>query len=255
MVEARSRSRFNLPGAATLLVCVVAWEAVVRSGLVAYDYIPPPSAVVAGLLELAQSGQLLGDTAHTLTAVMIGWTAALVCGVLLGLVLGYSRRARDWTLASIEVLRPMPGIAFVPVALLLFGFSLQTELIVIVLPTLWPILVNTMGGTLGVHARLYDVGRTFRFSRADMLRRILLPAALPSIVVGARIGLGLALVLAIVAEMVGNPAGLGYGIVREQQAMRPDLMFAYTVAVGALGVLLNAAALRGARALAPGGRW
>ena len=124
----------------------------------------------------------------------------------------------------------MPGIAFAPVALLLFGFSLQMELMVIILPALWPVLINTMGAVMGVHARLFEVGRTFRLSRTPRsLRKIMLPAALPGVLVGARLSLTLALVLAIVAEMVGNPAGLGYAVVREQQAMRPELVFAYVV--------------------------
>ena len=80
----------------------------------------------------------------------------------------------------------------------------------------------------------------------------MLPAALPGVLVGARLSMTLALVLAIVAEMVGNPAGLGYAVVREQQAMRPELVFAYVVVIGALGVVLNAAAHRGRRRLVPG---
>jgi ABC-type nitrate/sulfonate/bicarbonate transport system permease component len=111
-----------------------------------------------------------------------------------------------------------------------------------------------MGGVTSVHPRLHDVGRTFRLSRKETILRIILPAAMPAIVVGARISLGLALVLAIVAEMVGNPEGLGYGIVREQQALRPDLMFAYIVTVGLIGIALNAAMLAVAESLFPSSR-
>jgi ABC-type nitrate/sulfonate/bicarbonate transport system permease component len=124
-------------------------------------------------------------------------------------------------------------------------------MVVTILPVLWPVLVNTIGGVTGVHQRLYDVGRTFRLGRKDTILRIILPAAMPPIVVGARISLGLALVLAVVAEMVGNPDGLGYGIVREQQALRPDLMFAYIVTVGFIGIALNAGMLALAEALFP----
>ena len=138
---------------------------------------------------------------------------------------------------ALEVLRPLPGIAFAPVALLLFGFSRQTELAIIILPALWPAMVNTMGGIANVQPRLADVGRTFRLSRFAIVWRLLLPAALPSIIIGARISLGLALVMAIVAEIVGNPEGLGYAIVREQQSLHPDYMFANIAIVGILGIL------------------
>lgn len=234
-------ARINWSGLATIALACALWEILLRAGLARYQNLPAPSAIADGLVEIAAGGQLLADTLHTLRSVLVGWASALVAGVVLGLLLGASRTLRRYCLASIEVLRPMPGIAFVPVALLLFGFSLQMELMVIFLPALWPVLINTMGAVMGVHARLFEVGRTFRLSRGEILRKIMLPAALPGVLVGARLSMTLALVLAVVAEMVGNPAGLGYAVVREQQAMRPELVFAYVVAIGALGVILNAA--------------
>jgi sulfonate transport system permease protein len=232
--------RINWPGLATIALAFLLWEMLLRAGFAQYQNLPAPSAIAGGLVEIAASGQLLADTLHTLRSVLVGWGAALLAGIVLGLLLGVSRTLRRYCLASIEVLRPMPGIAFAPVALLLFGFSLQMELMVIILPALWPVLINTMGAVMGVHTRLFEVGRTFRLSRGEILRKIMLPAALPGVLVGARLSMTLALVLAIVAEMVGNPAGLGYAVVREQQAMRPELVFAYVVAIGALGVMLNA---------------
>ena len=233
--------RINWSGLATIALAFLLWEMLLRAGFAQYQNLPAPSAIADGLVEIAASGQLLADTLHTLRSVLVGWGAALLVGIVLGLLLGVSRTLRRYCLASIEVLRPMPGIAFAPVALLLFGFSLQMELMVIILPALWPVLINTMGAVMGVHARLFEVGRTFRLSRGEILRKIMLPAALPGVLVGARLSMTLALVLAIVAEMVGNPAGLGYAVVREQQAMRPELVFAYVVVIGALGVILNAA--------------
>jgi sulfonate transport system permease protein len=244
----RLLARINWLGLGTILLGFVLWEIALRAGLAQYQNLPAPSAIANGLAEIVENGQLLADTLHTLLSVLVGWVAAVVAGVALGLLLGALATLRTYSLASIEVLRPMPGIAFTPVALLLFGFSLQMELMVIILPALWPVLINTMGAVMGVHARLFEVGRTFRLSRGEILRKIMLPAALPGVLVGARLSMTLALVLAIVAEMVGNPAGLGYAVVREQQAMRPELVFAYVVAIGALGVILNAA-LTGAVAL------
>ena len=240
--------RINLLGLGTIVLLFAVWEIALRAGFAQYQNLPAPSAIAIGLVEIIRSGQLMEDTAHTMLSVLVGWAVALLFGVTLGLLLGRSAAIRRYTLASIEVLRPMPGIAFAPVALLLFGFSLQMELMVIILPALWPVLINTMGAVMGVHARLFEVGRTFRLSHAEILRKIMLPAALPGVLVGARLSLTLALVLAIVAEMIGNPAGLGYAVVREQQAMRPELMFAYVLAIGFLGVVLNAM-LNGAVAL------
>jgi ABC-type nitrate/sulfonate/bicarbonate transport system permease component len=233
-------ARVNWLGLATIALALALWESALRAGLAQYQNLPTPSAIARGLEEIVANGQLLVDAAHTLRSVLVGWSAAVVIGVVVGLLLGASTTLRRYSLASIEVLRPMPGIAFAPVALLLFGFSLEMELMVIVLPALWPVLINTMAAVMDVHVRLFEVGRTFRLSRSEIMRKIMLPAALPGVLVGARLSMTLALVLAVVAEMVGNPAGLGYAVVREQQAMRPELVFAYVVAIGALGMILNA---------------
>ena len=243
--------RINWIGLATPAALLALWELVVRAQIVTYQFFPAPSAIFAGGVQLARDGVLLEDLTHTLLSIAIGWSAAMVIGVSGGLLLGFSPRTRSYALASVDVLRPVPGIAFAPVGLLLFGFSIKTELTIAFLPTLWPILMNTMGGVANVQPRLIDVGRTFRLSRSEIVRRLLLPAALPSIIVGARMGLGLALVMSIVAEIVGNPAGLGYAIVREQQAMNPDSMFACIFLVGFLGVALNAGVVHLTQAVWP----
>jgi ABC-type nitrate/sulfonate/bicarbonate transport system permease component len=244
-------SSVNGPGLLTIAGCLVAWELLIRGGTVQYDYLPAPSAIFGGLLVQLSSGQFWADAAHTLQAVFLGWGIAGIIGITLGVVMGISPAFRRYSLATVEVLRPMPGIAFVPVALLLFGFSLETELVVIVLPALWPVLINTMGGVANVHPRLFEVGATFRLSRTAIIRKLLVPAALPSILVGLRLSLTLALVLAIVAEMVGNPTGLGYAVVRDQQALRPAVMFADVIVIGILGIALNQLLIRIAGLLFP----
>ena len=174
-------SGVNVPGLLTILACALLWELLVRGGAIQYAYLPAPSAIAVGLFELIAGVQFWGDVAHTLLAVLIGWVLAGVIGIVLGVLMGISTGVRKYLLATVEVLRPMPGIAFVPVALLLFGFSLSTELVVIVLPALWPVLINTMGGVAGVHRRLFEVGATFRLSRMKVVSKILIPAALPPI--------------------------------------------------------------------------
>jgi len=236
---------------------------IARSLLIAVSWTFVVAALVPAILV---HDLVIGLAGFTLVAFFLGlaisplWTAAMdiapnyagsssalmnsagaVAGIFSPVAFGWIlERTGNWT---------MPFA--VSVGLLLFGFSLKTEMVVTILPVLWPVLVNTIGGVTGVHQRLYDVGRTFRLSRKDTILRIILPAAMPPIVVGARISLGLALVLAVVAEMVGNPEGLGYGIVREQQALRPDLMFAYIATVGFIGIALNAGMLALAEVLFP----
>jgi ABC-type nitrate/sulfonate/bicarbonate transport system permease component len=158
-------------------------------------------------------------------------------------------------MASLEAVRAMPPICLVPVALLLFGFSVRMELTIIVYASAWPVMLNTIDGVRGVRPEVLEVARMLRLSRLQTLRKIVVPAALPLTIVGLRLALSFALVLAIVAEVAGNPSGLGNAIVSAQQALRPDEMFAYVLAIGALGVTLNAAFnLLAARVVAiPGG--
>lgn len=233
--------RFNLSGTVTILVVLAIWEIAVRGGLVTFEYLPAPIAIIAAAWGLLLSGELVAQTAHTIGAVLLGWAIACAGGLTLGLLLGFSRTARRYVEATLELLRPLPGIAFLPVALLIFNFSLQTELVVMVYASIWPILINTMSGILSVAPRLHDVGQTLRLSRTRILTQVLIPAAAPSIIVGCRLGLGTALVMAIIAEMLGNPHGLGYAVVSELQAMQPERMFVYVLLIGFLGLALNAA--------------
>lgn len=236
--------RLNLPGLALIAALLAAWEIAIRSGAVAFDYLPAPSAIAAAGWRLIVSGQLETNAAHTLGSVLAGWLLASAIGIALGLLLGLSAGARRYVQASLEILRPLPGIAFLPVALLIFNFSLTTELVVMVYASTWPVLINTLGGVMGVPVRLHDVGRTLRLSRAAVLVKVVLPAAAPAIIVGCRLSMGLSLVMAIVAEMLGNPHGLGYAVMSELQAMQPERMFAYVLFIGILAIVLNSGLLR-----------
>lgn len=245
-------ARTPLAGVSGLLLFFAVWEAVVRSGLAQYDYLPAPSVILRALAGMGREAQMWEEIGHTLTAALLGWVLACGTGTAIGIALGLSPKVRRYTLASIEMLRPLPGIAFAPVALLLFGFSLQMELMVIVAPVLWPALVNSMGGVMAVSERLTDVARSLKLSPLETVFTILLPAAAPAILVGARLSLTLSLIMAVAAEMVGNPVGLGYAVVREQQSMHPDRMFAYVLMMGALGIALDAIIRAAARLLLPG---
>jgi ABC-type nitrate/sulfonate/bicarbonate transport system permease component len=251
----RRLATLNWLGLLTMAGALVLWQALVQSGALDYEYVPAPSEVAAAAGRLTLSGELAQNAGHTLRVVLLGWTAAAVVGIALGVALGLSHNAWRWTMASLEAVRAMPPICLVPVALLLFGFSVRMELTIIVYASAWPVMLNTIDGVRGVRPEVLEVARMLRLSRLQTLRKIVVPAALPLTIVGLRLALSFALVLAIVAEVAGNPSGLGNAIVSAQQALRPDEMFAYVLAIGALGVTLNAAFnLLAARVVAiPGG--
>ena len=237
----RPAHRMSPLGLLTMAALLALWQALVGTGALDYEYVPAPSEVAAAAVRLTSSGELPETVAHTLRVVLLGWGAAALVGIVLGLALGLSRTVWRWSMASLEAIRAMPPICLVPIALLIFGFSVRMELTIIVYASAWPVMINTIDGVRGVRPELLQVARILRLSRLQTLRKIVLPAALPLTIVGLRLALSFALVLAIVAEVAGNPSGLGNAIVAAQQALRPDEMFAYVLAIGALGVTLNAA--------------
>ena len=235
----RALRRINVPGLLTMLALIGLWEALVRSGILDFQNLPPPSEIARSGASLVSSGDLFTPAVHTLRSTLVGWVLASAVGIALGLILGLSRRAWRYSMASIEVMRAVPPVALVPVALLVFGFSLRMERTLIVYVGAWTVLVNTIDGVRRVRPELVDVARMLGMSPWTRVRKIVVPAAMPSIVVGLRLALSLSLVLAVVAEMIGNPAGLGNALVRAQQALQPARMFAFVMAIGVLGVALN----------------
>jgi sulfonate transport system permease protein len=241
--------RINVVGLVTAALLLSAWQAVIGSGPVSVEYLAAPAGIARAIWSLAAQGQLSNEIAHTLGVALLAWAIAAILGLTLGVLLGCSAFAWRYSMASIELLRSMPSVAFVPVSLLLFGFSVKMELALAVYIAQWLILVNTVDGIRGVNPQLLEIARMLRMSWLERTRKIVLPGAMPVILVGLRLGLTVSLVMAIVSEMICNPAGLGYQLVFEQRALQMDRMFAYLAVIGTLGVVLNAALLLVARAI------
>ncbi|HZO37242.1 MAG TPA: ABC transporter permease [Solirubrobacteraceae bacterium] len=244
--------RINLPGIAVVVILIALWQLVVDTKVIDFNYVSPPSQIADRIVDLARDGELSDNLWHTVSVALQAWVIAVGLGVIVGLLLAYSAAARTFTMASVDALRTVPVVALVPVALLVWGPSAKSEIVVAAYAALWPIVINTMGGLRSVNPRLHDVARTLRLSRVATARKIALPAAAPEILVGARLALGTSLVVTIVAEMVGNPAGLGYALIEQQQALNPAAMWAYVIVIGIVGVALNYAIVGIGRLLVPG---
>lgn len=231
--------RTNPTGVLVLLGLAAGWELLVRSEVAQLRFLPSPSQIAEAAGQALSEGELVGRTLHTVGVTLLGWTIASLLGFGLGLLLGQSPMAYRYSMTSFEVTRAIPPITFVPAALLIFGFSLRMELVLVIYGGVWPVLINTIGGIRSVSPELRDVGRMLRLSPAAAVTKLVLPAALPSVLVGLRLALSLCLILAVVAEMVGNPAGLGDGLISARQALQPALMFVYVITAGLLGITLN----------------
>lgn len=235
----RILQKINLPGVLFIIGLLVVWQLAVSTGLVTLVFFPAPSKVAKSWTELFLSGQMGRDVGHTLSSAGIGWVLGSSIGLLVGTWLGFSAKSWKYGMATVDFLRSIPAICFISVAALLLGFSLQMELVVTTYAALWPVLINTVEGIRRVDGLYLETARTFQLSRARTVLTVLLPSAGGSIIVGLRLALGLALTLAVASEMVGNPAGVGFQLVMQQQALQPANMFAYIITIGLLGVILN----------------
>lgn len=245
----------NLLGLAVPVALLVLWQVLVSAKVLELDYVPGPIEIFDGFRELIRTGELWPNLIHTFTAVSVAWLIAVIGGIALGVLVGLVGTAWNWSMASISVLRTLPAVALVPVALLIFGYSMTSEIVVAAVVAIWPVVLSTGVAIQNAGPRLRDVARTFRMSRLDTVRKMVLPAAMPYIVVAARLALSVCLILVILTEMVGNPEGLGYGLVRKQQGLQPEGMWAYLLFIGVLGLvlqsLLNGAARRAMPGFAP----
>lgn len=235
----RLRKILNLPGLLFIVALFIIWEIVVKLGIVELVFLPAPSEIFSSFIEVLGSGQLVEDLLHTLSVALLGWLIGAVLGIALGTLLGVSPLVWRYSMATFDLLRSIPAITFISVAALLFGLSRQMELVVTVYAALWPILINTVEGFRKIQPLYFETGKIMQMSRGKVVTKIMIPAAAGSIIVGLRLGLGLALTLAVAAEMVGNPRGMGYQLIMQQQALNPAAMFVYILAIGLVGVVLN----------------
>lgn len=233
--------RINLPGLAFMAALVLLWEIFSRTVGARLDTIPSVSNILVALYQLVSDGALLSQLWHTVLVSVAGWLIASAVGLTVGLVIGLWRPVWIYSMASIDVLRSIPSISLISIALLLFGFSSKMEMVIVVYVSQWPVLLATASAVGATPDSYLDSARSLRLSRHAMAMKVRIPAALPSILVGVRLALALSIALAVVAEMVGNPAGLGFGIVYAQQAIQPAQAFAYLLVIGLLGWALNAA--------------
>lgn len=230
--------RINFAGLAVFAALLLLWEYASRAaGL--ESYFPPPSRVLGSLADPAVARALAGHLAGTLGRFFAGYFLAAALAVGAGLVLGYSRTAYGLFEVLIELLRPLPSVAIIPVAILVFGIGDAMMIAVAVYAAAWPILLATVDGVGGIDRTLIDTGRTFGLGRWRILRRVALPAAAPYIATGLRVSLPIALILVTTAEMVAGSSGLGYYILDEERSLHTVAMYAGIVVIALAGYALN----------------
>ena len=217
------------------LMLALGWEAVVYFGWSNGRLVPPPSKVIATIVDLARSGELSRHILATLSRVAAGFAFGVVAGTLLGAISGYWVLARQLLDPTIQALRAIPSIAWVPLFILWLGIFETSKVALIAVGVFFPVYLGVMGAILAVDRKIVEVGRIFRLSGPAMIRRILLPAVLPAYVVSLRVGLGLGWMFVVAAEFMGASEGLGYLLIDGQQLGKPAQIVAAIVIFAIIG--------------------
>lgn len=218
-----------------------AWELAGRTILPPTDSTTRPSDILAALWSAAADGSLASVTAETLASAAAGFLLATALGIGLAIPLGLSTRLRNIVTPSVELLRPVPPVALIPLGILMFGFGPSMEIMIVAFACIWPVLALAVAAVRGIEPRLIEVARNFELSLHERITKIVLPSIVPRLFVGLRLAAGVALIVAVTVEIAANPRGAGYELILAQQNLRPDRAYGLLIWIGFVGWTLNAA--------------
>ncbi len=206
------------------------------TGLIPPYFLPSPSEVLNSFEALIMNGQLITDTSLTLLRVILGLAVSALVGIPLGIIMGWSKTVNDLSSLMIGILRPIPPIAWIPFAILWFGVGLESAIFIIFVGSVFPILINTMDGVKRVDKILLESAYTLGANQMQTLRKVVVPASLPSIVTGLKVGVGVGLMCTVAAEMIGSNNGLGYLIFTSTSMLDTGGAIVGMLVIGVIGL-------------------
>jgi len=216
---------------------IVIWAILTTfTGLIPPYFLPSPFEVFESFESLLINGQLIADTSLTLLRVILGLLVSAAVGIPLGILMGWSKKFNDLTSLTIGILRPIPPIAWIPFSILWFGVGLESAIFIIFMGSVFPILINTMDGVKRVDKVLLETAYTLGANQRQTLRKVVVPASLPSIVTGLKVGVGVGLMCTVVAEMIGSNNGLGYLIFTSTSMLDTGSAIVGMLTIGVIGL-------------------
>ncbi len=239
----RNPSKSTMPNGVWGLIGILAflgiWELMPALGVVQAKYLPPASEVLRTLFADFTLTAFWVAVGETLLAWFIGLAIAVLLALVLGLAIGMSSFLRRATNSTIEFLRPIPSVALIPLAVLMFGTKIESSLMLIIYACFWQVLIQVLYGVADVDNVAMQTARSYGFSRFQRIRDVIFPTMLPYLMTGIRLGAAVALILAITAELIIGAPGLGKEIQLAQSGGAIAGMYALIVATGLLGVAIN----------------
>jgi ABC-type nitrate/sulfonate/bicarbonate transport system permease component len=201
-------------------------------------FLSTPTRIFAALFELIRNGQLANALGISMAGLVIGFTGALIAGVPIGILMGRNRSAEYLLDLWVNAMFVTPRVALIPLILIWFGIGFEAQIVVIFLSAFFPILINAYAGVRNISGNLVDTGRAFCASESQLFYEIILPASVPFIMTGVRLGIGHAVIGMVVAQMFLALSGLGKLLVNYGDRFRTDYVFAVVIVIGVLGIVL-----------------
>lgn len=223
-----------------ILLAISAWEALARSGWISPLMLPPFSSIASYFIEEAMAGRMAIHLQYSLLRFGAGFLIAASVGIPLGILIGWHDALRPLIEPLVELLRPIPPIAWIPLSLLWFGIGLTSKAFIVFIGAVFPILLNTVFGVVSVERALLEAAMTLGADReSTLIRKVVIPAALPSILTGLKIGSGVGWMCIVAAEMVAANFGLGYMIIEARWIHDIPLVITYMLAISLVAYSLD----------------
>lgn len=221
------------------LIILLIWKLISFFGLASSLILPPPESVITAFLSEIKTGDLLKHIGVSVFRVLLGFGIASVVGISLGLLMGWFRLARNFFDSIIELLRPIPPIAWIPLAILWFGIGESSKVYLIAYGAFFPIVLNTILGVESIDKKLLLLAKSMNLRGFELFKEVILPASFPSIFTGLRIGLGVGWMCLIAAELIAAQSGIGYMIEESKMLLLTNRVILGMIIIGFLGFLAD----------------
>jgi len=221
------------------VIILAAWQTLFYLGLIKPIILPPPTRIIVTFWELLESGAMVRHVSISVLRVLEGFGIAAVLGLGLGIAIGLSRTLDRMTDLIIQVTKPIPPLAWIPLAILWFGIGEQSKVYIIFLGAFFPIIINTIAGIRQTDNKFVEVARVLEVPRGRFICRMVIPGALPAIMTGIRVGLMVAWICVVAAELIAASSGIGYLIMDARQLSRSDVVLVGMITIGVIGKLMD----------------
>lgn len=231
--------RFWLVSMILPLILLGLWKGADLLGMLKPYTMPQPESIITTAIDLAKEGKLHQHILSSIFLVLRGFLLALGAALILGIAIAMLRKVEAFFELTIQIFKPIPPIAWIPLSILWFGIGVESKLYIIFLGALFPILLNVISGIQSIDKKYFELAKVYEVPRSQLIRKIVLLGALPQIMTGVRVGLGNAWVCVVAAEMIASVTGVGYLLTYGRSLSRPDMVILAMLLIGIIGKIMD----------------